>query len=172
MKETCHHQTLTGIPKRTPKKTNTTPCTICYTSKTTDSPKGETVETTYIHPGKILHMELACYNVTTIYGFTSIITVVCAKARLLWILPTASNKAPIRTIRFILTALNNEQRPWKRMRVDEDRSQENQHMLLTLLLMSLSYPCKLLVDIHHVSMGRMKVTTILYTTWLDKPYLT
>ena len=44
-------------------------------------------------------------------------------------------------------------------------------MLLTLLLMSLSYPCKLLVEVHHVSMGRMKVKTILYTTWLDNTYL-
>ena len=36
----------------------------------------------------------------------------------------------------------------------------------------LIYPCKLLVAMHHGLMGRMNVTTELYTTWLDKPLLT
>ena len=73
-------------------------------------PKGENMDTTNAHPGTLLHMDLACYNVTTtnIYGSTSIINIVCSNTRMIYIFPTASKKAPIIIISFILTTLNNE----------------------------------------------------------------
>ena len=36
--------------------------------------KGTTVETTNLHPGELIHMDLAFYVVTPINGFTSIPT--------------------------------------------------------------------------------------------------
>ena len=45
---------------------------------------------------------------------------VCAKTRMLWVLPTAPKRSTVRIIRFILTKLMNEQHPRKRVRVDED----------------------------------------------------
>ena len=52
------------------------------------------------------------------------ITVVCAKTRIIWVFPTASKRTPVRIIRFILTTLVNEQHPCKRVRVDEDSALE------------------------------------------------
>ena len=49
---------------------------------------------------------------------------------------------------------------------------KNQQILLTFLLMSLTYPCKILVEVHHGSMGRINFITELSTTWLEQPFLT
>ena len=49
---------------------------------------------------------------------------------------------------------------------------QNQQMLLTFLLKSLIHTWKILVEIYHVSMVRINLTTELYTTKLENPYLT
>ena len=86
----------------------------------TTFPKGTTVDTGNLQPGELIHMEFDFYNVTSIRGFTSMLTVVCANTRILWVLPTASKLAPVRIIRFILTTLLDEQHPFKHIIVDED----------------------------------------------------
>ena len=43
-----------------------------------------------------------------IRSFISMLTVLCAKNRILWVFPTASKISPLRIIRFILATLNNE----------------------------------------------------------------
>ena len=58
----------------------------------TTFPKGKTVDTTNRQPGEIIHMNFAFYNVNSIRGFTSMITVVCSKTKMLWVFPTASKK--------------------------------------------------------------------------------
>ena len=90
---------------------------------------------------------------------------------MLYIIPTKSKQAPIRIISFTLKTVNNEQHPCKCMRVDEDRSlKEKKQMLPTFLLMSLKNICKLLVEIHHGSVGIMITTTGIYTIWLYNTY--
>ena len=64
-------------------------------------------------------MYFAFYNATPIRGFTSILTVVCEKTIIMWVLPTASKREPLRAINFILKTLMNEQHPCKIIRVDE-----------------------------------------------------
>ena len=64
-------------------------------------------------------MDFLFYNVTSIRGFTSMLTFVCAKTRMLWVFPTAYKRALVSIILLILTTLNNEQRPRKHVRVDE-----------------------------------------------------
>ena len=82
--------------------------------------KGKTVETSKLQPGELVLTEFAFYNVTSIRGFTSMLTVVYAKTRMLWVFPTASKRVHVRIICFILATLMNEQHPCKRVRVDED----------------------------------------------------
>ena len=79
-------------------------------------------------------MDFAVYNITFIRGFNLIITVVCAKTRILWVFPTASKRSPVRIIIFILTTLNNKQHPCKTVRVDEDGALENSTDLTNLLI--------------------------------------
>ena len=76
MKLMYRHQTLDGLPKQRPNKINKALCTICYILKMTTLPKGKTVGTSKLHLGELIHMDFSFYNVTSIRGFTSIITVV------------------------------------------------------------------------------------------------
>ena len=79
-------------------------------------------------------MEFAFYNVTSIRGFTSMLTVVFAKTRMLWIFPTASKIEPVLIIRFILTTLLNEKYPCKHVIVDEDSDFTNSTDVTHLLV--------------------------------------
>ena len=115
MKQMCRLQTLTGLPKHCPNKLNQKPCTICYTAKMTYLPKVTTVDTNNLQPGELIHMNFAFCDVTSIHGLnsihglTSMVTVICERTMMLWVLRTASKQAPVCTISFILKNLNNEQ---------------------------------------------------------------
>ena len=130
----CHHQTINSLPKHCTKKLNQAPCTICYTEKLTNYPQGTTVDTSNLQPGELIHMELYFYNVTFISVFTSMLTVVCAKTRMLWVLPTESKQAPVNIIRFILTKFNNEQHPCKHVRVYQNGALEKSIDFTNLLV--------------------------------------
>ena len=67
-----------------------------------------------LQPGDLLHLYFPFYNVT----FNSIFTII------LRIFPTLYKWAPGTTIRLILTTLNNEQRPWKNIIIDDDGALE------------------------------------------------
>ena len=69
--------------------------------------KGTTVDTTNIQPVEIIHMDLDFYNVTSIHGLTSILTVVYGNTIMLWIFITASKQALDRIISFILKTFKN-----------------------------------------------------------------
>ena len=60
--------------------------------------KGTTVDTSNLQPGELVHMEFEFYHVTSICGFTSMLTVVYANNIMLWILPISPKRAPIRII--------------------------------------------------------------------------
>ena len=107
MKLIFHHQTLNGLPEHCPNKLKKSPRTICYTTKNSYLPKVKTVDTSNLLPGELIHMDVDLYNITSIRGFTSMVTVVFANTIMLCLLPTVSKRAPVRIIRFILTTLNN-----------------------------------------------------------------
>ena len=62
------------------------------------------------------------------------ITVVCAKTRILLVFPTESKQAPVRIIQFILTTLYNEQNPCKLVIVDEYGALENSRDFTNLIV--------------------------------------
>ena len=86
----------------------------------TTFPKVTTVDTTNLQPGDLSHMEFAFCNVTSVRGFTSILTGVFSNNIMIWLFHTASKLSPVRIILFILTTLNNKQHPCKCVRVDEE----------------------------------------------------
>ena len=81
-------------------------------------------------------MYFAFYNVTSIHGFTSMVTVICEKNRILWVFPTASKISPSHIIGFILTTLNNEQQLLKHIRIDEYSVLKNSTDVTNLLVES------------------------------------
>ena len=74
-------------------------------------PKGTTFDKNILQPGELINMEFNFYNVNSIHGFTSMLTVVCSNTIILWVLPTASKRSPYRTTHFILTTLKDENHP-------------------------------------------------------------
>ena len=134
MKAMLCYQTLTGLPKHYPKKLNQAPCTICYTGNMTNFSKGTTVDTTNLWPGEIIHIYFSFWNVTSIRGFTSMITVVCSNNRMIFIFSTAYKRTPVCIVRFILTTLNNESQPYNRVRVDKYGALENSTYVTNLLV--------------------------------------
>ena len=79
-------------------------------------------------------MDFSFYNITPISGFTSMITVVCTKTRMVSVLPTASKISPVHIIRFILTIPMNEKHPYKHVRVDGDNAWEKSTDVTNLLV--------------------------------------
>ena len=132
MKEMCRHQTLDGLPKHCLKKIHAS-CTILYKEKTTTINKGTTVDTSNLQTGELVHMDFEFYNATSIRGFTSMLTAVCAKIRMLLVFCTASKRAPVRIICFILKTLMHEKHPCKCVIVDEDSALANSTDVTNLL---------------------------------------
>ena len=83
IKEMCHHQTITVLPKHCPNKLNQSPYTIVFASNMTTLPKGTTIYTTNLQPGELIHMDFDFYNVTSIRRFTSMLNIFCAKTIIL-----------------------------------------------------------------------------------------
>ena len=81
--------------------------------------KVATVYTNNFQPGELIHMDYAFYNMTSIRGFTSMLTVVCANTIVLWLFPNSSKWAPFCIIHFILTTLKNEQHLCKQVIVEK-----------------------------------------------------
>ena len=93
-----------------------------------------TVDTSNLKPGEIIHMDFEFYNVNSICGFTSMLTVIFEMTRMIWVNPTASKRAPVHTTHFITTTPKNEQHPCKRIRFDEDGALANSIYVTTLLI--------------------------------------
>ena len=81
--------------------------------------KVKTVDKTNLQPGYLIHVDFSFYSFTSIRGFASMLTVICAKTILLWVFLTASKRVLLSSISSILTTFKNEQHPCKRVRVDE-----------------------------------------------------
>ena len=86
-------------------------------------------------------MDFDFYNVNSIHGFTSMMTVLRLNTIIIWVLSTASKQPPFRIICFILTTSKNEKHPFKRVGVDEYGALEKSTDVT-----------KLLVDYFNISM--------------------
>ena len=120
MKSMCHHQTRTGIPKHFPKKSNQAPCTIFYIEKIKTFPIVTTFDTNNLQPGELIHVDFFFYDVTSICGFTSMITVVYENTIILWLFHTALKQSHVFIIHCVPKTLKNEQHICKHVRVGED----------------------------------------------------
>ena len=127
-------KTLDVLSKHCPNKINKLPCKIFYTSKMTTLHKVKIVDTSNLQPGELMRMYFAFYNVTSIRGFTSILTVICEKTIMLWSFPTESKLSPVCTIHSIITTLNNEQCPCKCIRFYECVALEKSTYVTNLLV--------------------------------------
>ena len=105
-----------------------------YYINITTLPKSVSVDTTKLRTGELIHMDFHWYNVTSIQGFTSMLTIVCAKTRILRVFPTTYKIFPLRIICLILKTFKNEKHTCRRVRFDGDcalsKSTDITHLLV------------------------------------------
>ena len=54
----------------------------------TNLPKGKTVYTNNLQPEELIKMEFYLYSVTFVQGFAYMLTLLCAKNRIVWVFTT------------------------------------------------------------------------------------
>jgi hypothetical protein len=62
----CRQETLSGLPKL-PLPLNHAECPICLMSKFANPPKGKTLSTDHLHPGKLLHIDYSFWDLSTFH---------------------------------------------------------------------------------------------------------
>jgi hypothetical protein len=70
--------------------------------------------------GQLLHLDFSFWNITSIRGFSSLLSIIDGKDRMLWNFPTASKSAPISILEYFFNMLEKEDVVIKCVRVDED----------------------------------------------------
>jgi hypothetical protein len=120
----CQQQSFLGLPKR-PFPPRSCPCTICIPAKFTHPPKVKTTTYTLTCKGELLHIDFSFWNETSIRGFSSLLSIIDGKTRMLWNFPTASKRVPPEILEFFFGALSKENMPVLGIRVDEDGALAN-----------------------------------------------
>ena len=117
--QACRLQSILGLPTR-PFPRRTQPCNICTTTNFTHPPKAKTTSTVLTHRGQLLHMDFSFWNITSIRGFTSLLSIIDGKERFLWNFPTASKLPPLFIVEYFLAQLKKENVSVTCIRIDED----------------------------------------------------
>jgi len=115
----CKQNTLQGLPT-TPFPQPKHECPICLMSKFSHPPKGKTIDTNHIEPGELLHIDFSFWDTQSHRGFTTMLLIIDAKTRMLWLFCSSSKRAPIQTLEYFFRLLHLDNKPPKTIRVDED----------------------------------------------------
>ena len=99
LQEMARREMLHGLPKKllVPDE----PCLICLQAKGRTLPHGQTMSTDNLRAGQRVHMDYSFVNVVSYRGFTSFLSVVCAKTRKLFAIATRSKRPPLELCRFL-----------------------------------------------------------------------
>jgi hypothetical protein len=95
----CKQNTLQGLPT-TPFPQPKHECPICLMSKFSHPPKGKTIDTNHIEPGELLHIDFSFWDTQSHRGFTTMLLIIDAKTRMLWLFCSSSKRAPIQTLEY------------------------------------------------------------------------
>ena len=71
--------------------------------KVTTFPKVRTVDSINLQPGELIHVDFALSTLTSVHGFTFMLTIVYANNIMPYVFHTPTKRSPIRIIRFVLT---------------------------------------------------------------------
>jgi hypothetical protein len=120
----CRNQSLLGLPKQ-PFPSQSCPCIICKTAKFTHPPKAKTTSYVLTRRGQLLHIDFSFWSIPSIRGFTSLLSIIDGKDRMLWTFPTANKRPPLAILDFFFTVLEKHNIPVCNVRVDEDGALAN-----------------------------------------------
>jgi hypothetical protein len=115
----CQQQSLLGPPKH-PYSQRKCPCIICVTKKTTHPPKAKMTSSTLTSRDQLLHIDFSFWTITSYRGFTSLLSIIDCKDRVLRNFSTASKRAPISVLTYFFSLLSQNGVTVKCVCVDED----------------------------------------------------
>ncbi len=129
----CRRSTLLGLPRK-PFPPCTHQCPICLMSKFSHPPKGQTTSTNHLTPGQLLHLDFGFWDLTSHRGFSSMLLIIDAKTRMLWLFCTSNKRAPIKILSYFFSIMKRENKIIKTIRVDEDGALARSFEFTELLL--------------------------------------
>jgi hypothetical protein len=103
----CRHQSLLGLPTR-PFPKCTKPCPICTTTTFTHPPRPKESSYKPTCRGELVHLDFSFWNVVSVRGFASLLSIIDAKERNLWNFQTASKRPPLHILSYFLALLQKE----------------------------------------------------------------
>ena len=130
----CREQIITSLPNHLPKKINKAPWKIFYTENMEKFLTVQLLTKLNFDQENCINVYFAFYNMDYIQNFTYMLNVVWNKTIMICLFPTEYRRYTVRIIRFILTTFNNEQHPWKRVRVEKYGASENSTYVTKLLV--------------------------------------
>jgi len=107
--------------------------------KTVHSPRAKITSVTLTTRGQLLHVDFSFWNVVSLRGFTSLLSVIDGKERMLWNFPTASKRCPLQILDFLFAMLQHEGITVQCIRVDEDGALANSSEFCDFLLQRCIY---------------------------------
>jgi hypothetical protein len=99
----------------------------------TTPPKGKVSSYRLTKNGHLLQIDFSFWNVTSVHGFSSLLSVIDGKDHMLWVFPTASKYLPVDLLNFIFTMLEREGVTILCICVDEDGALLNSTKFTTFL---------------------------------------
>lgn len=93
----CCSQFILGLPSH-PFPTQQHPCIICTITTFSHSPKAKETSINLTKYGHQLHVDFPFWNVVSIHGFSSLLSIIDGKECQLWNFPTARNIYPYKML--------------------------------------------------------------------------
>jgi hypothetical protein len=120
----CWLQSLLGLPKH-PFPPRTCPCVICISAKFTHPPKVKESSYKLTSRGQLLHIDFSFWNIISIRGFSSVLSFIDGKDRMLWTFPMASKRIPLSILDYFFNIMEKDGIIIKSVWVDEDGALAN-----------------------------------------------
>jgi len=129
----CCSSTLLGLP-RIPLPSCKHQCPICLMSKFSHPPKGSTTNTDNLSPGQLLHIDFGFWDIVSHRGFSSMLLIIDAKTRMLWLFCTSNKRATIKILSYFFSIMKKENKILHTIRVDEDGAPARSYEFTDLLI--------------------------------------
>ena len=180
MKNVIHmkkHNSLSNLPSHLKELSHI--CPICAKCKLTRLPRNPPLPVSMLRPGQMLQMDFGFYNVKSVRGFSSFLSVDCVQTKYSFAFCTRRKRSPIDIIRWILSTLSKLDKQVNFVRFDEGgelaRCEELNGMLVdefnVVMQTTGGYASHLngVTECGHMSTSN-SVRTSLYAAGLDDTY--
>jgi hypothetical protein len=95
-------------------------CPIFLMSKLSHPPKGKTSPMAHLLPRQLLHIEIGFCNIISHRGFSSMLIIIDAKTRMLWLFCTSDKCPPNRILMYFFSIISKQNKTITTNKVDED----------------------------------------------------